>query len=485
MIRLASRDTLIQDLIGALEDSSGGAAAFVEFGNCETGFAILQLASGRAAFDGTLKPNDTRSVNGQTLSLKAIAARFLSEKMLRPTNTHYAVLGLAKHCDDAAISAHFRRLISIVHPDANPAGYPADAAIQVNLANTLLANAERRSAYDESLVAPPAQSFATQVTPFRTTPSLVQRGSRGVGLRAATQLIRSRSSLIWGAGALIMATLFVAFNLLREPTRIELIVAKPNAKGALEKNAPSSDIIFSTDNALINRASSDKASTGVNAPPSLSGPTSTASVDSQQRVPEAVAAVAVAAAADARPVQPTAERGVSPAAKPTQSDTVALNISRELGSFSNKPAMVTSLASERRNPEPQQRAPEDADDAPTRALDRRASDEFLATFADAVEVGQPERFARLFGRDVAGRSEVLRGFEQLFQNTQKRQIRYVRIDQFRDKRGLWAFSGQADLATLSRDGASVNHRLFVSGTLVQRGGQVQLASWTSHPISAQ
>ena len=82
-----STDTLVSDVICALERANGTTNSGIEFARSELGYAILQLASGRTALDGAHKPEDVHTVNAQRLTLRAIATRFVSEKMLRASNS--------------------------------------------------------------------------------------------------------------------------------------------------------------------------------------------------------------------------------------------------------------------------------------------------------------------------------------------------------------------------------------------------------------
>lgn len=96
----------------------------------------------------------------------------------RPEPTHYAVLGLDRHCTAAQIRAAYRRLARQHHPDLNPHSPDASRRTQaLNAAHEILGDPARRRAYDRELDAPKKSSG-----PSRT--GKIQRDiSRDVNLR--------------------------------------------------------------------------------------------------------------------------------------------------------------------------------------------------------------------------------------------------------------------------------------------------------------
>lgn len=95
--------------------------------------------------------------------LRNAAVLFVQRACLVPGNTHYQVLGLeARGLSPARLRTRYRALIRLTHPDMGVQGLPADAAGMVNRAHEVLADVERRNAYDRQL--------AAQLPPVATPP---------------------------------------------------------------------------------------------------------------------------------------------------------------------------------------------------------------------------------------------------------------------------------------------------------------------------
>jgi curved DNA-binding protein CbpA len=116
---------------------------------------------------------------------------------------HYALLGVARSCDAAALKAAYHRAAKAYHPDALArAGLDAEARrranrvfAQIGKAHAVLADPERRRAYEESLSRPgeglDADRVASAETNFRKGEILLRQGNfRGAVdyLRAAVEL---------------------------------------------------------------------------------------------------------------------------------------------------------------------------------------------------------------------------------------------------------------------------------------------------------
>jgi len=111
---------------------------------------ILQLAIGR---DGMTAPPGAPSD-----PLVAEAARFfVRTALLHRTADHYALLGLDRSADEAAVKNRYRLLMRLLHPDFSSGGphWPGDAAVRVNLAYATLSSPVERQKYDNP--APPPQ----------------------------------------------------------------------------------------------------------------------------------------------------------------------------------------------------------------------------------------------------------------------------------------------------------------------------------------
>lgn len=91
------------------------------------------------------------------------------------TRTYYDVLNVARDASSEEIKHAFRKLAQQLHPDRNHAANASDLMAVVNAAHDVLANPQKRAAYDASLIqdAQLARQAATQrrhTGPARATP---------------------------------------------------------------------------------------------------------------------------------------------------------------------------------------------------------------------------------------------------------------------------------------------------------------------------
>lgn len=65
---------------------------------------------------------------------------------------HYQTLGLARHAEPAVVKAAYRALVSLYHPDRNPAPDAIERIQRINIAHDVLSDPVRRQAYDATLL---------------------------------------------------------------------------------------------------------------------------------------------------------------------------------------------------------------------------------------------------------------------------------------------------------------------------------------------
>jgi hypothetical protein len=107
---------------------------------------VLLLASGRLP-DGAPVPS---------LAIQRAAGFFVRTALLYPAADHYALLGLDRSVDAAAVKERYRQMMRLMHPDfassaAASGNWPADAAARINEAYEVLASDAQRRSYDEKL----------------------------------------------------------------------------------------------------------------------------------------------------------------------------------------------------------------------------------------------------------------------------------------------------------------------------------------------
>lgn len=172
---------------------------------------VLQLASGRMP-DGAAPPG---------LAVQRAAGFFVRTALLYPAADHYALLGLDRTADAAAVKERYRQMMRLMHPDfassaAAGGSWPADAASRINQAYEVLASNAQRRSYDEKLspsaTPPPHRSPANHsVAHARAAASAPAPDSRRLLKRMA------------GAFGVLGAVALAASLLARGPDRESLV----------------------------------------------------------------------------------------------------------------------------------------------------------------------------------------------------------------------------------------------------------------------
>jgi DnaJ-domain-containing protein 1 len=141
---------------------------------------VLLMAGGRSGEEGSPAP---------AAAVVQAARFFVRAALLRPDADHYALLGLPRTTDAAAIKERYRSLMRLTHPDfaqsSAHAGWPADGATRINQAYEILSSPERRRAYDE----------ATAPTPNLAAPAPLRAVKSAPVGRNVTRAVTSRRNL--------------------------------------------------------------------------------------------------------------------------------------------------------------------------------------------------------------------------------------------------------------------------------------------------
>jgi hypothetical protein len=133
---------------------------------------VLQLASGRSP--------EGNGVSAPPSPVRRAACFFIRAAMLYPDADHYALLGVDRAVDTAAVKDRYRLMMRLMHPDfANAlsgADWPVDAATRVNRAYEVLSSPGQRRAYDEQLAAsmPARPSYPAQHAKTTRVPAMVK-----------------------------------------------------------------------------------------------------------------------------------------------------------------------------------------------------------------------------------------------------------------------------------------------------------------------
>lgn len=195
---------------------------------------VLQLASGRSP-DGALEPGPVKPV-------QQAACFFIRSGLLYPTADHYALLGLTRSADPAAIKDRYRLLMRLIHPDFSGtvagANWPADAATRVNQSHAVLSSPVQRGLYDRTLdaaAAPPhPRTHSQPSTGFRSSP----------GPTAADNNPRSRLKGLAAVFGVLGTAALVALVVVSGASQTENLVQRPPAPSLTPVAAALPEVAF-------------------------------------------------------------------------------------------------------------------------------------------------------------------------------------------------------------------------------------------------
>uniref|UniRef100_UPI0018060A28 J domain-containing protein n=1 Tax=Ramlibacter sp. TaxID=1917967 RepID=UPI0018060A28 len=186
---------------------------------------VLQLASDRA--EHTPPP-----------AVQHAAVFFIKSALLAPGADHYALLGLPRNADVAAVKERYRLLMRLLHPDFTAtrpaAGWPADAAARVNQAHEVLMSPVERRAYDESRQQHAPKPQAVPARPAgRHTHGTVPVVAKNVHKTDPRLLLKRLAAGFGAAGVLaVLASLFATLQ-----DRPDLVQRASGEAGAAKKGA--------------------------------------------------------------------------------------------------------------------------------------------------------------------------------------------------------------------------------------------------------
>lgn len=196
---------------------------------------ILQLAAGRSPEGG--------GGHAPSQAVQHAASFFVRAALLFPDADHYALLGLPRHADTAAVRERYRLMMRLMHPDfaaapSSVAHWPEDAAARVNRAYEILSSPMQRAAYDKDL----AEPTATRRAEPQTRRSLVKVPP---AVRAPAPDPRRRLKQLAGvfgaAGGLALGASIVTEMTADKETLVQRPAASPatsSAPGQREISAP-------------------------------------------------------------------------------------------------------------------------------------------------------------------------------------------------------------------------------------------------------
>lgn len=524
-------ESLLYDL-DQLAETQQFPATGVAVSSSEIGQSVIMLALGRAptALIG-LGPEENVSERRQQTARQLVARWFLARD-----GTLYSALGVAPDCSHEILRENYRRLMGLVHPDTRPVGFPEDSASRVNMAYSVLADADRRASYDASmlLLAEQTQPAATRhaSAAARTAPDaddgVVDR------FRAAVPKMRFGNGLLIIAGLMLLPIGYALFSLNSRDVQPQIVEARPklilspdvagipsastNQDNAAPGAKPNAGIASNAAPAAISAtapiaeraspaASTEKsvASMPVSAAPltlssRLQGllgddvPTAPPLVETAARVKNSTPSLApVRSSAD--PVA-SAPSEVTATAAPRTAPTSAVTVSTTAGAADRVAAKATpvsdatSVAATAERPvrtlAPVQQAAAQQAAAIAAASDNRINvadaEEILMKLSGAYESGSISAFSKVFASSMAGRRQLLSDYERVFLQTRQRSIRFT---QFKHKISgdKLLTSGFAVVSTVDNDNRASSQRVFLEIDIGRESDGLRIERLHNYPLN--
>ena len=490
----------------------------------EVGLAILRLATGKpVALPGAAELDIEESERLGELSRKVIAQVFLS-----PEATHFTTLGLGPDADASSVRDHFRRLMTIVHPDARPVGFPSDSAVRVNRAYSVLSNDDEKAAYIASLATrdAPALRSGSRASPHRSRTTGERSSSNW--MTAVLGVLRSRHALPWLAAALLVPVVALLISTLRSPEPVHLVEAKVGSRGnAMRSPRPEAP-------PPLPAASETQSNVPAGAPSPTPPPTANASNQphedfaiaantppnpvrrtehrangmmlsdglSERSLALVTAKRNVAAAPSGATPAPVSRRTEPPSLAPVPSPREALlkaaegreaielasppppsPISIPIASRSvaaeAEPSAVAAPAKASNTAAPLAAG---APKSETNALRPSDADDLLLKFAAAYESGSISGFAPLFASNMNGRRQLLNEYERVFASTRSRSIR---LNQFKHSINgeRVATAGYATVTTVDQENRSSSQRVFLEFDITRERGVPRIERLANYTVN--
>lgn len=519
-------ESLLDDMDQLAETQTFPLASFA-LSSSEVGQSVIMLALGRmpSAHIG-LAADDRVSDLRQQTARQLVARWFLASEA-----TLYASLGVAPDCSHEMLRENYRRLIGLVHPDTRPVGFPEDSASRVNMAYSVLADAERRASYDASMALLKQQtpSPSQQAT---TSVSVRARASQADGIfdrfRSAVPQVQFGNGLLAIAGLMLLPIGYAVYSLANRDVQPQIVearaklgsstdissrpeesintgIAAPSPYAAVGDNplvAANTSIGQSKITTLANRSSSSSTperspkltfSTQLQnliggslqvAAPSAEAPTRVAnntvslapvrpSTDSSVTVqPEAIVATRIVSAITTAPTLSSAATAERTAIKsPTSADAAGPVVTADRVVRMPASVQVPPVQSSTTPPPPTESRVNPAD-----------ADDVLVKLSGAYEAGSIAAFSKVFATSMAGRRQLLSDYERVFQQTRQRSIRFTQFKHKVSGEKLLT-SGFAVVSTIDNDNRSSSQRIFLEIDIARDSEGLKIERLHNYPLN--
>ncbi len=494
-----SVDTLERDL---LQFAGEGFQLSVPFklpaGSSAVGKALIQLAAGKSV-DALGGGREREPRVAQAVALREAATRFVSDIMLATSSNYFTMLGVSTDAEPGEIRDNFRRLMALVHPDAQPVGFPADAASRVNRAYAVLSESASRAAYAarELGVSPfDAVILSGEPTPRRsaaTTSEANDSKSSGrifMWLRA----LRARQSLLWVAAVLLLPLGAAVTSFFSYEAPRQLVEAQPKADvpAATPPSAPSAprsvDAAVTPTGGAVARVTT-AADTMRDAPVRSTPLKAAAGVSVADTNPAQNSSLAPAAQLKySGELEPNVPITSTPAATTPRrpattavADAPAVAITRPTSSLA--PVESTRIATD---VAPISAVPllanAAAQAAPPQRLATSDAEAMVIRFSNAYEAGSIAAFGQLFAPAMTSRRQMLNDYERVFASTRQRNIKFNQLKHTISGDKL-STSGHAVVTTTDQDNRVMTQRVFLEFEISRDRGEPRIERLANYVIN--
>ena len=488
----------------------------------DVGQSIIMLALGRvpSTYIGLAAEHKVSDLRQQT-ARQLIARWFLAREA-----SLYAALGVAPDCSHEILRENYRRLMGLVHPDTRPVGFPEDSASRVNMAYSVLADAERRASYDASIAlltqqSPPASQQPTMVA-ARARAS--QQDAFFDRFRSALPQVRFGHGLLVIAGLMLLPIGYAVYSLTNRDIEPQIVEARPNfsmspdsasrsepftssevvASGTGSGNSPAPANKPPQPNKALAVAPGSQPGTTVDLPPKLvlstrlqdliggTSQVATTSNETPTRLQNNAASLAPVRSSTLTGTMTQREAVIA-----TRSATAGTPPTTALSSTFERTAPKSQLSSDT---SPQVTAPDRVMRASTSppiaplqtsvasvsVADPRVNpadaDDVLVKLSGAYEAGSIAAFSKVFATSMAGRRQLLSDYDRVFQQTRQRSIRFTQFKHKVSGEKLLT-SGFAVVSTIDNDNRSSSQRIFLEIDIGRDSEGLKIERLHNYPLN--
>jgi DnaJ domain len=501
------------------------------FPSTEVGRLLILFASGRFMPSGDTgndtEPTTPSVAEADRANVQHAALTFVRREMMASDATHFTRLGVGHNFSQATLRENYRRLMALVHPDANPEGFPSDAATRVNEAYDVLTDDDKRANYVQreftNLVVPSGRRRPSHRTQRHEAPAAQLTWKEK--LRARFDNLQMRPALL-ALAALLLLPLVIVFgvNYSSAPPLPQIVEARPQLSMSSEvgtsssrsATTPSAPGVLS-DNVNLASAITTTPSKSALGAEKTSADTANTSIALLSAAPSTpVVAIAAPLKMDVAPrssaLQPTAAARAPDVATPPRSDdksaaappppkksvSLAPQKSSSIETTAAGGTIANPLAPAAASPPPQQNAsitPAESALSPTStsapiARAPAATDvvrtseveDLLLKFANAYASGSIDAMTRFMSPAMTTKRKLLTDYDRIFQNTSQREIRFGQLKHASNGERVTT-SGYATVTTVDHNNRTAVQRVYLEFEIGKDRGEPRIERLANYVIN--